>query len=571
MTMLRRLLAGAAVLLMAAVVWMWWTRPIAVEMSSYVPADALIYFEAHDLPGIARALGSADVLGAVPPERRRGLDWASTPWVQRFLSFTGLGPHRAVVLARSQVAIAVLGFDVRRTGETGEGGSLRFSPRLALVAETHTAEWRVRQAVEQLAGDLARRSYGAPTVERKEIDGVPFIAWVSPSDPTRRIVAAVAGSAAFVGNDEAAVRACLEVRRGARQNFAADGRLGAMRERVGGEEGRLAFGYAPQGSAAKVVEILAPVFAGGIGDDTRVQSLLATLLPQVVDKVIGDAGWGARLNNGRIEDTYFVSVPGGAAQRLEAPFTPFASWGEGGAALLPADTFQLTQYNFRSPELAWRGFGATLSSQLDIRYATVLTLALEALVKPYGVAQPREFLRAVGPDIVTARLTKESERKILIVEAFDREALGAEVRKHLGPRASTERIGEAELIVSADPELGAAAFVAGHLLMGDTADVRRCLAAAADGRTLRSAPPFKLLSRPNEREAAFTRTLADDAETLALVVPVFTEGAGGALEAPAESRYSLSETRLTRDGFEKKTRSAFGLFGEIVKLAAPRR
>jgi len=578
MTILRRLLAGAAVLLLLTAVWMWWTRPVPVEMSGYVPADALVYLEADDLPALARALGASEALRAVPSGRRRGLDWAGEPWLEGFVSLTGLAPHREVVLARSQVAVAVLGFEAR---EEGAGASLRLVPRVAVVAETHTPEWRTRPAVERLVADLARGSYGAPSVERKEVDGVAFVSWVAPGDERRRLVAAVAGSVAVIGNDEAAVRACLEVRGGSRPGLSADARLRAMRAKAAGGEGpALAFGYAPAGSAARIVENLAPAFAGGAAEDPRVQGLLATLLPQMVNKVIGAVGWVALPAGSLIEDRYLISLAGDVGQRLQAPFAPYPEWGRGGAALLPADTHQFTQYNFRSPELAWRGLGAALSSQFDVTRGPVITLALEALVKPYGVERPREFLRAVGPEVVTARLSPESERKVLIVEAFDRAALTAQARRFLGPGLKAEKAEGAELLISGDPERGVAAFVGGYLLLGDAADVRRCLDAARRNQTLGSAEPFGLFPAPGTEGPAVARTLSDDGAAVAAVVSLLTAraAAGGGAREPAaaeksgpRARYSVSETRLTEEGFEKKTRSAFGLFGELLARAAPRR
>jgi hypothetical protein len=40
--------------------------------------------------------------------------------------------------------------------------------------------------------------------------------------------------------------------------------------------------------------------------------------------------------------------------------------------------------------------------------------------------------------------------------------------------------------------------------------------------------------------------------------------------ALARRRYAVSETLLADGGFEKRTRSAFGLFGEVVTRTAPR-
>ncbi|HVF66612.1 MAG TPA: hypothetical protein VM914_03050, partial [Pyrinomonadaceae bacterium] len=234
---------------------------------------------------------------------------------------------------------------------------------------------------------------------------------------------------------------------------------------------------------------------------------------------------------------------------------------------------QLTRYDLRRPEEAWRGLGSALSSQVDVSRATFITLALEALVKPYGVEKPREFLRACGTEMATAKLEPESEGKLLIASVRDREALAAEVRARLGRGARTERAGDAELLISADPGEGAAAFVGEYLLMGSEADVRRCLEARQQGRTLRDADAFKAAAQSFSDEQPFARTLTDEREATKSVLDyVARRGVrraatrqGSLEEALARRGYSASETRIADGGFEKRTRSAFGLLGEAVR------
>src|SRR4051812_41980619 len=437
----RRALIVLLLLAAVAFAWLWLTRPSKVEMAAYVPADSIVYFEADSLPNIFDGVTSTDAWRELASASGVESGQAQSGWLRGLVSFTGVGPSDAVVLARAQVAVAVLGFEAAEESDT----TLRFSPRAALVAETHTSEWRVRAAIEKLAGGFARRSFGAVSVERKEVDGVQFVTWVSQSDARRKVVTAVYESEALLGNDEGVVRACLDVRRGTRPSLAANEQLKEMRARLGGE-GALAFGFAPQGSAAKVVEVFAPAFVGGVSSESKLQSLLATVLPQLTSQTLGSAGWSARALGGGIEDRYFLALPGDMARRLQAPLAPAASRGEGVASLLPPETFQLTRYDLRSPEEAWRGLGATLSAQVDVSRATFITLALEALVKPYGVEHPREFLRACGTEIATAKLGAESEAKLLIASVRDREALVEEVRARLGRGAHTEKVGDAELL-----------------------------------------------------------------------------------------------------------------------------
>ena len=575
MAFFRRALIVVGLLLAAAFAYLWFTRPEKVDMATYVPADALVYLEADSLPEIVEAVTSTGSWRTLGPAAGVEDNWGLSRRASRLLAFTGLGPGEAVVLSRAQVAVAILGFEAVEES----GTALKFTPRAALIAETHTSHWRASAAVEKMAGDFARRSFGEPSVERKEIDGVQYVVWsaAGAGAPRKKLVAAVYESAAVVGNDEAAVRACVEVRRGARPSIAGNVELEDARARLGAGTA-LAFGFAPSGSAARMVEVFAPALVGGASEDPKAQSLMATVLPQLINQTLGSVGWSTRLNEGRVEDHYFLGLAGGMAQRLGPALAAAPEPSGVAASLLPAGAHQVSVYNFRSPEDAWRGLGAALSSQVDISRATIITLALESLLKPYGIARPREFLRAAGPWLATARLEAGSEGKILLTQVRDAAALREQVRAHLGGGAKTEKQDGAELIVSADAERGAAGFVENNLLLGSEDDVRRCLAAIRDRRTLGSDEAFKAAGQDIFRGAAFVRTVTDDRESARAVVNYFARG--GKKSAPpnpqaleqalAPYAYSPSETRLTDAGFEKKTLSAFGQLGEIVVRFAPR-
>jgi hypothetical protein len=185
----------------------------------------------------------------------------------------------------------------------------------------------------------------------------------------------------------------------------------------------------------------------------------------------------------------------GIAPRLGEALDAPLSAAYGASEFLPADTYQLTRYNYREPETAWRGFGAALSSQLDALSAPFVNRFLEESLKPYGIESARDFLRAAGSEIVTARLDDSGDSTVLVVEVRDREALESEVRKHLGAGARTSRVGDAELRVSSEEERGAASFVSDHLLMGKPDDVRRCLEARMEARTLSASEAFRVAKR----------------------------------------------------------------------------
>lgn len=564
MVNVRRVLVAVLLLAVLVFAWLWLTRPQKVDMTAYVPADSIVYAEADSLPSIIDAFTSTDAWRESAGVEARP---NSTGWLPAFLSFTGAGPSDTVVLARAQIAVAVLGFQAAEESDT----TLKFTPRAALVAETHSPGWRVRAAIEKLVGDFARRTFERQSFERKEVDGVPFYLWVEQDGARRTIVAAVDESVAILGNDEAAVRACLDVRRGSRPSLAGDEQLKEMRIRVGGG-GALAFGYAPRGSAAKAVEVFAPAFVGGMSQEPHVQGVLATFLPQFINQTLGAAGWSARLSDGVLEDRYFLTLPADVASRLEVPFAPAEHPSDDATHVLPGDTYQVTFYDLRSPEDAWRGLNAALSSQTDISRATIITLALEALVKPYGVENPREFLRACGGEVATARLEAASEGKVLIATVRDAAALRAQALAHLGRGARVERVGSAELLISTDEERGAAAFVDGFLLMGSEEDVRRCVQSRSGESEAGRDNLLKAATKGFSSRMVFARTLTDERESARAVLSHFARGGDASRReaASARTRYAVSETLLADGGFEKRTRSAFGLFGEVVTRTAPR-
>jgi len=91
------------------------------------------------------------------------------------------------------------------------------------------------------------------------------------------------------------------------------------------------------------------------------------------------------------------------------------------------------------------------------------------------------------------------------------------------------------------------------------------------GRTLRDVPALKETTQEFFDAPAFTRTLTDDRDSARAVLSSFgARPTTPALdEALAHRGRSVSQTRLADGGFEKRTRSAFGLFGEVVSRSAP--
>jgi hypothetical protein len=560
----------ALALVLAA--WVWWNRPEAVDMSAYVPAESLIYLEANSLPDIVTGLTSTDAWQSLAPPAGLSPNIGRLGWLSRLSAWSGFGSAETVVFSRTQAAVAVLGFDV-----TEESSTVRdITPRIALVAETHTGAGRVEAAVTKLIGNYARRKYGEPVVSRQEGDATSFLIWTTP-DGKRKIVAAISESVAIVGNDEETVRACLAVRRGERASLANDTQLAEMRQRMNAA-GSLAFGYVSPAGARRLLETAAMVYAGQLAADPSAQSAAAILIPQLAGRILGGAAWSSRVADDAVVDNYYFNLQNELAARLR---NALATSGESklrAADLLPTGTNQFTIYNYRDPEAAWRGLNAAISSQLEITIAPFVGRFLDQLLveslKPFGIDAPHDFLRAAASEIATVRLGDESESLVLIASIRDREALQTLVRKRLGAGAKSQRIGEAEMLFAADEERGAASFVGDYLMIGGAAEVRRCLQERAAARTLGTSDAFRQAARSAAgHDAPNVVTYTDDSDPARRFISFIGRQNGARNAAPNVAAlqrslsalpYALGETRLVEGGFEKTTRSAFGQFGALV-------
>lgn len=564
-----RLLLILAGLLSLAAAWLWWNRPRQVDLAAYAPPDTLVYVEANDLAEVLSGLTSTDAWRELSPHAGVRQDLGKFSRLSRLAARTGVGPAETVVLARAQVAVVVLGFETVRDSDVAP----TVKPRLVIIAETHTGEGRTRAAVEKLVGGFARNVFGKADFEQSERDGAAVLVWSQAGGP-RKIHAAVADGFVALGTDEAAVRSCLAVRRGEGGSLADDPQLAAMRERVGAQDA-LAFGFVPAGAVPKLSEIATLFFAGRLSPEANEQSALAILLPQLTGKLIGGAAWSSRVADAAVEDRYFVALPNDVSSRLAGALETPREQSLDAASLLPADVHQLSRYTLSEPSESWRAVNALISSQLDFTLAPLAGRFLDSSLQSFGIDSPRELLRAVGPEVTTARLDKEGERLLFVARVRDEAPLHALLRQRFGSSAAQpSRVGEAEMFSSADEEKGVAAFVAGHFITGDAEAVRRCLQARAAGKTADTLEAFKRAASSVPPGApAQVLTLADDREyALGFLALVARQGAArqGAADparlarAAAGLPFSVSETRHAPDGFERRTRSAFGQLGALA-------
>ena len=536
------LLLSLILLLTGAILgfWYFWQRPETVEMARYIPSEALVYLEANDLPLALQSYTETAAWRELAPQFGVRKGFGEFGWLSRFLADTNLGSTETVVFGRGQVAVALFGFSTAAGGE-----AFKIKPLYAVVVETKSS--RAPQFVEKQIGELARNQFGEISVEKSERDGNAWTIFRSKKDE-RKIFAAVSGTAAIFGNDESAVNSCLETKNGARRSLAENPQLVEMRQRTE-SRGALMFGLVTTGGVKKLSELGAVLFAAQISEEPMAMSLVAQSLPPLIEKTVAGIGWSARQIEGRIEDRYFVAVPSELTARLREPLMVSKQTNSRAAGLLPADSHSVTIYNFKNAGAAWRGLILSLTTRLDVLSAAALAQTSGKLLEPYGISEPYEFLSAAGEEIVTARLSQNENDTVAMVKTGDPNKMLA-------------------AIATADKKTNRAATISDEMLiLGESDDVARCL--AAKSQNLAGTDFWRsFIEIGFAPEAPFVRTFTRDNESAPSFVKIFADEKARQKVPELKGNpvwiVSASETRLLEGGFERRTRSGFGLIGTLA-------
>src|SRR5689334_312876 len=242
MKFLRPLLVLVVLLILIGATFWWWSTPRATDMADYAPADSIVYVEFNNLAAVAHAIQNSEAWQAAEPITQ------SKPATQnRFMTAAaraGIGPLPAVLFARAQIALVVVGLNTSEENDT-----LKVRPEVAIIAETHTSHWRTKPAAVEAVKHLANFAYGGSMCSERSADADYIDCSVAGGE--RKIVGAVDGTLVVVGNSDNAVRSCLEVRRGVRPSIHTDTEMLKVRSSLASDK-TLGFGYISPANSAKL-------------------------------------------------------------------------------------------------------------------------------------------------------------------------------------------------------------------------------------------------------------------------------------------------------------------------------
>ncbi len=555
MKFIRPLLAALIFAILLAGAWFWWATPTPVDMANYAPADSLVYVEFNNLSEVAQAIQRTDVWQAAVPITHSQASNSSR--VMTTAARAGIGPLEAVLFARAQVALAVVGLN---TSE--ENNTLKVRPEIALIAETHTSSWRTKPAAIEAVKKLAGLAYGASACSERGSDNVDYVE-CSVAGAERKLIGAVDGTLVVIGNSDNAIKSVLDVRRGNRPSIRTDPELLKVRESVKAEKS-LAFGYVSPANSAKLFSWAAPLLMGQAPGDRQLEQLLAAS----AGKILRGVAWTASSVEGKIEDRFLFSLEPGVVSRLEPAFETAGS-DENFWKVVPESFQSLTIYRNKAPGTAWGSFVSAFAFKLDAVPAVIFGSLLQSSLSVYGISNPREALAALSPPLLTLKPSAGAEGSILVARVVDEARLRQSLAQEIFKDGRGEILEGLQSSPSSDKEFSAV-FADGYMLVGKSENMRSALLALRSNETSVADKRKDL----QESSATIVTYANDEARLSNFITALLTlqgrqlsaEERAGLQEISRQAGFSTTETRLKAQGIERTTRSAFGQFGAFVSL-----
>lgn len=555
----RRILLVLLIVVLLGAVWLWRSVPSPVDMADYAPADALVYVEFNNLTSVAQAIQHSDVWQAAAPITHSKP--ASQNRLLRSAARVGIGPLEAVLFARAQVALVVVGLNTSEESDT-----LKVRPELALIAETHTSSWRTKATAVRAVKYLADFAYGASMCTERNADANYIECSVGGGE--RKIIGAVDGTVVVIGNSDNAVRSCLDVHHGARPSIRTDPELLKVRANVTSDK-TLGFGYISPANSAKLFSWAAPLLMGKAPGDQQLEQLLAVS----AGKILRGVAWSANSAAGGIEDRFLFSLEPGVVSRLQPAFET-AQQDENFWKLVPESFESLTIYRNKAPATAWTSLDSAVAFKLDALPAVLFGSLLRSSLSVYGISDPKQVLPTLNPPLLTLKPSQGAEGSILIARVNDE----ATLRRSLAQEVYKDGSGEILEGLQANPDEKkefTAVFVDGYVLLGKTENMRSSLVAL---RSNEVRPEKTNLKRAAQQSSATIVTYSNDEVRLGNFISTLLRLQGrrlsndefaGLQDTLRGSSFSSTETKLNAFGIERTTRSAFGQFSTFISLLQP--
>ncbi|HSO75128.1 MAG TPA: DUF3352 domain-containing protein [Blastocatellia bacterium] len=570
------ILASLALVLVAAVAaYFLLRRPPRVAMERYVPANALGFVEIDSVSDLIDGLTDtkawrelAPVLGLSSQLRQIGLG-------AELMGRTGLGPTEAVVAARAQYAIALMGIDASG-GATDEGPYINFKPRFVLIAETHAAPEAVSNLLKERASFLARRVYGESVVEdSRDYYGSPLMIFNGPTQG-RELVAASSASVALISNNRESIESCLDALEGRSPTLAADETLNQKRSVV--DQNGSVFAFITQSGVSKLAELGPAIIASRAVNSVERMNSITDLIQNVSKETVTALLYAAEFTSDGVTERYLTVLRPRVAESLMPAFKP-GTPNMNSLLLAPIDAREVTLLNVaRIGELPERAL-KQIAPNLDVVAGIALREFVISFRKQYGLESSESAGDVIGDELSIVEIDAGQPRA-MVISVRDRVKLAPLVERYLtleGGTITPETYNGTELKVSSSDDRRAVAFVADYLVLATRDQIRRMIDTGAASGALAIDERFRkaLANHPSGSPMLTYRPERDSAARLMLGISKLTrvtDGSpqlleAGAMHGAVDRLPSVASSTSFRDyGIYSETRSAVGNFSALASL-----
>ncbi|MEP7148627.1 MAG: hypothetical protein ABI857_07060, partial [Acidobacteriota bacterium] len=491
-----------------------------------IPGDALVYLESNDLARTLKAI-------------------TDNP---KFEAAAKFKPNLSA-LNGVKISIAVTGFEISEQSVTEENSVLTSRPRFVAVTETNAWGWQTTSFIENQLGEFVNEVYGGEvSLEMTPRNDGKYYIWTAQDG--RKALALQQGSLVFFGNDETAIERCQAVKRGEAESIAKNSKIT--------DEDRLAFGYVSTQGIGQIANLAGVSFAMGASEEGEVKSFVAGVLPQILRNSVKDITWTAFAHERGIEEKLVVTLDEESARVFDETLTPAPARDSQLANFVPASAASSTRYLLRDPQIAWRSIVLTARKKTDETSGALIGAFAGSFFEPYGIEDPELFLSAIDGQLVTVKLTADSEDAAVIALIKDPAKIRLSIAKEISFSRPAEKQFGADVWKSEDGEL-AAAFVDDRLIVGETETVLKCLETKQSGGNLDLVQQFV-------SSDSVATTVVNENDSLGKFVDVLAERKNENERVAMEFKI---ETRFNKNGVERRTVSDFGLIGSIIEHLAP--
>ncbi|KAF0249686.1 MAG: hypothetical protein FD167_912 [bacterium] len=440
------------------------------DMAEYVPASAAAFIEINSLSTLFSELLKTEAWQKLAPSFGISKQIEYLTSAADILTFTGLGPTEATLLARAQYAVVLDNLEFATTETDRElqtentAGELEIIPRFALVIETQSRSTKVEEYLANRVALLAQRIYSNKVIAKEEVFHEIKIKVFESENQKRSIIAAQKGSVLIVGNSLLSVQNCLSVLLGKQPSFKNNPSLKVAREKMGNQS--IVFGFITKETVSRILQI----GTGFLPKLTAISNSKNQSLPSIISsELVGGLAYSASFNKGKVVERYFTLIKPEIMERINSAVQPTSKEMVLTPGLMDSSLDFTVLFVDKPSEFLEEIIKAT-SAHTDAVIGFALRQLIIELGKKYGIVPEDPISDLIDNEIALVKIPEvEKDEFVVMLGVNNRLRILPSVGRYLrkgNEKVNSEEYKGVEIVSNPDSEARAIAFLDDYLVLG---------------------------------------------------------------------------------------------------------